>query len=145
MTFVLSKPGDVTDWVNLGDALLTYAGHEDTAPELAERIRPIEVRVHIMSRGQYLQLLEMQTEGATLVERQQADAAAVRAGLAELRGADLSMADGDKLFDALASSNLEWLVASVVLQMQRVDADQRSGFFTRAAADSTTAPAAAPG
>ena len=137
--YPLSKPGDVSEWISIGEAYLK-AGGEPAA--WVDGLKAVEVQVKVMPRRDVIRLSEASAQAHKAEEGAgrrlavlDADEAWIAAGLARMRGVgrDVDKVDGD-LLEALASSHLTWLVAMVVREFNELDCEARRGFFTQAQA-----------
>ncbi len=137
MVFILSKPGDVSEWCELGDIARWFSADDpDAGAEIAKRVDGIAVRIKVLEHRDYLNICVGATDDDApqldrLLGSHDLDQQAIKLGLADIRGVDMT-ADDPVLAEALASSQLAWLVAGAIRVLHRVPADERAGFFTRA-------------
>jgi hypothetical protein len=149
MSFALSFPGTSSDWIYLAAAADRNAKAADSATSdgaadaakywrtVAGYLADVAVKVRVLSRPQYLEVVDRYNTAKTLVERSAADDGAMRAGLVDVRGlansGDRKVGD-EELYAAIAASELHSLIADVVIEYNRLRPEERAAFFTSAPA-----------
>lgn len=137
MTFIMSKPGRLSDWIRLADALLTYATdkEDESIKEAQKHLDEFEVRIKVLMRLEALKLWEMYDKSETPIDRHNADKAAIKSGLADYRGTDCDGHQIDEEFiDMLMASGVGYQIAMIIRSYQAISQEQRAGFFTQAPA-----------
>lgn len=129
--FILSQPGDISDWIVLSQ----YAKAQGW-DALAEMLGPdLRIKVRVLSDRQYKQFCadaaRLADADDALVRGSDKDVEVCKAGLAAIDGVSPPQPEiTDALIDALAASHVHALIASCILKHHTLDPSERAAFFT---------------
>lgn len=138
MTYVLSKPGAVSYWIALSDALLKYVEDKNDPAiiDACKRLADLRIKVRVLTRLQAIELWDLLEHADTAQSKVEADKKAIAAGLVAMEGTDRDGEDiDDCMIEMIMASGFGPQVAMVIRSWQIVEEDQRAGFFTQAPED----------